>query len=329
MKRLNQRFPKQEYIRQNVAQRSEFFRPVVRSAIPAHFFGNFPNQSFVSTSDYLDRCLSGSWRTAAMRKTCLPLFVAVLTFTALVHADDWSKSYDLTGKPELHVEAHDANVRIESWDQNKIEARVTTRGWHIGTGSGGLEIVEHQRGNAVDIELRQPHHFSIGIDTRRTDVEIRMPRAAKVNVLSGDGAVSAKGLEGELDFATGDGRLEIEDADGSLRAHTSDGSVRVSGRFDVLELRTSDGRVDVEVRPGSQLREAWNVRSSDGSVTLRLPADLAADVALHTSDGSITTNIPIAVEGTVGHHDIHGKMNGGGKLLTVHTNDGSVTLDKF
>lgn len=264
-----------------------------------------------------------------MRKTCLPLFVAVLIFTALAHADDWSKSYDLTGKPELRVEAHDANVRIEAWDQNKIEARVTTRGWHIGTGGGGLEIVEHQRGNAVDIELRQPHHFSIGIDTRRTDLEIRMPRSAKVNVLSGDGAVSAKGLEGELDFATGDGRLEIEDADGSLRAHTSDGSVRVSGRFDVLELRTSDGRVDVEARPGSQLREAWNVRSSDGSVTLRLPEDLAADVALHTSDGSITTNIPIAVEGNVGRHDIHGKMNGGGKLLTVHTSDGSVTLDKL
>ena len=42
-----------------------------------------------------------------------------------------------------------------------------------------------------------------------------------------------------------------------------------------------------------------------------------------------TTNIPISVEGSFGRHDIHGKMNGGGKLLTVHTSDGSVTLDKF
>jgi len=265
-----------------------------------------------------------------MPKFCLPLFLAVLAFAAFAHADDWSKTYDLSGKPELRVDAHDANVRIETWDQNKIEARVTTRGWHIG-GGGGLEIVEHQQGNTVDIELRQPHHthFSIGIESRRTELEIHMPRSAKVNVHSGDGAVSAKGLEGDLDFATGDGRLEIEDVDGSLRAHTSDGSVRVSGRFDVLELRTSDGRVEVEARPGSQLREAWDIRSSDGSVTVRLPGDLAADVELHTSDGSITTNIPIAVEGSFSHHDIHGKMNGGGNRLTVHTSDGSVTLDKF
>ena len=256
-----------------------------------------------------------------MRDIFVLLFVAVFAltaFTTFAHADDWSKTYDLTGKPELRVEAHDANVRIEAWDQNKIEARVSTHGGHIGIGGGSLEIVEHQQGNAVDIELRQPHHFSIGIDTRRTDLEIRMPRSAK-----------AKGLEGELDFTTGDGSLEIEGVDGRLRAHTSDGSVRVSGRFDVLELRTSDGRVEVEARPGSQLQEAWDVRSSDGSVTLRLPGDLAADVALHTSDGRITTNIPIAVEGGFGRHDIHGKMNGGGKLLTVHTSDGSVTLDKF
>jgi len=264
-----------------------------------------------------------------MCKINLPLSVAVLAFTAFAHADDWSKTYDLTGKPELRVEAHDANLRIETWDQHKIEAHVTTHGWHIG--NGGLEIAEHQQGNAVDLELRQAHHahFSIGIDARRIDLEIRMPRTAKINVRVGDGNVQVKGLGGELDFTTGDGRLELEDVDGSLHAHTSDGSVRVSGRLDGLELRTSDGRVEVEARPGSQLRDAWDIRSSDGSVTLRIPGDLAADIELHTSDGSITTNIPIAVEGSFRSHDIHGKMNGGGNRLTIHTSDGSVTLDKL
>jgi len=264
-----------------------------------------------------------------MRRICLSLLVALLAFKAPAHGDDWSKTYDLTGKPELRVRAHDANLRIETWDQSKIEAHVATRGWHIG--NGGLEIVEHQQGNAVELELRQPHHahFSIGIDARRIELEIRMPRRAKIIVRSGDGAVFAKGVEGELDFTTNDGHLELVDVDGSLRAHTSDGAVRVSGRFDVLELSTSDGRVEVEARPSSQLREPWDIRSSDGSVILRIPGDLAADIALHTSDGSITTNIPLVVEGSFGGHDIQGKINGGGNRLTVHTSDGSVTLDKF
>jgi DUF4097 and DUF4098 domain-containing protein YvlB len=271
-----------------------------------------------------------------MRKISLPLFAAVfatlLAFTAFAHADDWSKTYTLTGKPELRVEARDASVHIESWDQNKIEAHVTTHGVRIGIGGGGnLEIVEHQQGNVVDIELRQPSsaHFIIGIDTRYTELDIHMPRAAKVNAHTGDGDVLAKNLAGELDFTTGDGRLELVDVDGTLRAHTSDGSVRVTGRFDVLELRTSDGRVEVEARSGSQIREPWDIRSSDGNVRLRIPENLAADVELHTSDGSITTNVPITVEGSFGSHDVRGKMNGGGNRLTVHTGDGSVTLDKF
>jgi len=42
-----------------------------------------------------------------MRKFSLPLFVAVLAFTAFAHADDWSKTYDLTGRPELRVEENE------------------------------------------------------------------------------------------------------------------------------------------------------------------------------------------------------------------------------
>jgi DUF4097 and DUF4098 domain-containing protein YvlB len=264
-----------------------------------------------------------------MRKLTFVVFFAVLSFTTFANADDWSKTYDLTGKPDLRVEASDAHVRIETWDQNKIEAHITTRGWHIG--GGDLEIVEHQQGNAVDLELRHQHraHVSFGIDNRRTDLEIRMPRSAKMNVRSGDGSIQARGLEGELEFASGDGRVDLEDLDGTLRAKTSDGSMRASGRFDVLQLHTSDGRIEVEARPGSQLREAWDVRTSDGSVALRVPGDLAADVELHTSDGHITTNIPLVVEGSFNGHDVRGKMNGGGNRLTVHTSDGSVTLDKF
>ena len=143
-----------------------------------------------------------------MRKLCLPLIVVVLasiSFTVAAHADDWSKIYDLTGKPDFRLQAHDTNIRIETWDQNKIEARVTTRGLHIG--DGGLVIVEHHQGNAVEIELRQPHrvHFSIGVETRRTELEIHMPRSVKINVQSGDGDVEAKNLEGELDFTSPSG----------------------------------------------------------------------------------------------------------------------------
>jgi DUF4097 and DUF4098 domain-containing protein YvlB len=265
-----------------------------------------------------------------VRKYTLTLLLAVLALTLVAHADDWSKTYDLTGQPELRVRASDAHVRIEPWDQNKIEAHVTTRGWHIGTGTGGVEIVEHQQGNVVEIEIRQHSmvHFSIGIDTRRTDLEIHMPRSAKVDVDTHDGSIEARGLQGDLAFSSGDGRLEVSDVDGVLRAHTHDGSIRASGRFDAVDLRTGDGHVELEVRQGSQLRHDWEVRTSDGSVRVSLPGDLAANVSLHTGDGRITTDFPITVQGSYDKSDLRGTINGGGKELIVHTGDGSITPQK-
>ena len=268
-----------------------------------------------------------------MRRSAVSALFAVFALTVLpvlAHADDWSKTYDLSGKPELRLQAGDANIHIEPWDQNKIEARVTTRGWHIGVGSGAVEIVEHQQGNAVDIELRQHWraHISFGIDTRRVDVEIHMPRSGKVDAHTEDGRIEAHGLAGDLAFSTSDGRIELADLDGTLRAHTSDGSVHVSGRFDGVDLRTSDGHVELEARRGSQMRQDWEVRTSDGGVRVSLPADLAANIYLHTGDGHITTDFPITVQGSFDKSNLRGTINGGGKELTVHTGDGSITLQK-
>ena len=253
----------------------------------------------------------------------------VFALITLGHADDWSKTYDLTGKPELRVEASDANIHIEPWDQNKIEARVTTRGWHIGVG-GGVEIVDHQQGNAVEIEIREHlhAHISIGVDTRRIDVEIHMPRSGNVEAQTGDGRIDARGLAGDLSFKSSDGRLDLADLDGNVRAKTGDGPVRVSGRFDQVQLSSSDGRVELEARRGSQVREDWEVRTSDGGVRLSLPADLAANIILHAGDGRITTDLPVTVQGATDKSNLRGTINGGGKELRVHTGDGSITLDK-
>src|SRR5580704_5810549 len=86
----------------------------------------------------------------------------VCTWAALpARADDWSKTYTLTGTPDLRVDTSDANIHVSTWDQNTIEAKVTTRGYKIG--EGGIRIEEHQTGDRVEIVVRFPHGgFSIG-----------------------------------------------------------------------------------------------------------------------------------------------------------------------
>ncbi|MBZ5572989.1 MAG: DUF4097 domain-containing protein [Acidobacteriia bacterium] len=257
-------------------------------------------------------------------------FLTVLCLFAilpLARAEEWSKTYTITGKPDLRVETSDANLRVDTWDKNTIEVHVTTR--HYKIGDGGIQIYEHQTGDSVDIELRYPHHiFVMQFGSYGVDVDIHMPREGRVNLHTGDGSISLTNFKGDMDVESGDGREEIEGVDGRLRARTGDGHIRAAGRFDSLDLNTGDGRIDARALPGSTAASNWSIRTGDGSVTLELPSTFAADVDLHTSDGHITLDLPVTVEGRLGERNIRGKINGGGNLLTVHTGDGSIRIEK-
>src|SRR5580698_11500495 len=120
---------------------------------------------------------------ATKRLSLAVLAVAVISVLAAeaAHADEWSKTYNLSGKPELRVETSDANIRVTTWDQNTIEAKVVTEGYKIG--EGGIHVEEHQNGDAVEIDVRYPHHeFNMGWRNHRVDIIVQMPREGKVNL---------------------------------------------------------------------------------------------------------------------------------------------------
>lgn len=264
-------------------------------------------------------------------RTALRLSFAsiVLVFAALpVHAEEWSKTYSINATPDLRVETSDANIRVTTWDQKTIEAKVITTRYKIG--EGGIRIEERQSGDTVEIVVRYPHHnfnFEWG-SGHRVDVVIQMPRQGKVNLRTGDGKIEVSGLKGDMDMHTGDGSVNLESVDGKLHASTGDGHIQASGRFDQLELKTGDGHVDVRAQNGSALASGWRLETGDGSVSLEVPGNLAADVDLHTNDGHIDLDMPVQAEGRIRQNEIRGKLNGGCSPLTIRTGDGSIHLRK-
>jgi DUF4097 and DUF4098 domain-containing protein YvlB len=149
-----------------------------------------------------------------------------------------------------------------------------------------------------------------------------------VDLHTGDGKIDLGNFKGEMQLRSGDGSQEIDSVDGKLRATTGDGHIRANGRFDELELKTGDGHVDARATAGSALAAGWRLESGDGTVTLEVPENLAADVDLHTGDGHIDLDMPVTTEGKIREGEVHGKLNGGGNLLVIHTGDGSIRLRK-
>jgi DUF4097 and DUF4098 domain-containing protein YvlB len=262
-----------------------------------------------------------------MKRIALAIVLLSLAAALPASADEWSKTYNISGKPDLRVETSDANIRVSTWDQNTIEAKVIATRYKIG--EGGIRVEEHQNGDSVEIEVRFPHHnFVVEWGQHKVDIIIQMPREGKVNLRTGDGKIELAGLKGEMDLHSGDGSETLDGVDGKLRANTSDGHIRASGRFDALDLKTGDGHVEVRAAAGSSLANGWRLETGDGNVTLEVPGELAADVDLHTGDGHIDLDMPVATSGQIRENEVRGKLNGGGSLLTIRTGDGSIHLRK-
>jgi DUF4097 and DUF4098 domain-containing protein YvlB len=272
-------------------------------------------------------------RISLERRMLVVLMVGFVCSLATLpaRADDWSKTYAISGKPDLRVDTSDANIRVSTWDQNSIEAKVTTTRYKIG--EDGIRIEEHQTGDTVEIDVRFPHNHGVTINwgnsgSHRVEIDIHMPREGRVDLHTGDGKIELGNFKGEMLLRSGDGSQEVNGVDGKLRALTGDGHIRADGRFDELDLKTGDGRVDARATAGSALATSWKLESGDGTITLEVPENLAADVDLHTGDGHIDLDMPITTSGKIREGEVHGKLNGGGNLLMIHTGDGSIRLRK-
>jgi DUF4097 and DUF4098 domain-containing protein YvlB len=127
---------------------------------------------------------------------------------------------------------------------------------------------------------------------------------------------------------TGSGNIELEEtAAGDIDLHTGSGNITARGIQGAFRADTGSGDITGE---GMQAG-AWNIRTGSGNVHVHLPANAAFDADISTSSGSINVNAPITmtVQGRVQEtrRSIQGKVRGGGPLLTLRTGSGDIHLD--
>ena len=275
------------------------------------------------------------------------LAIGVLAVGALApaaKAEEWTKSYTVAGRASVHASTNDGSVRVYTADTKQVELRVIYSGM---TMDKDFTIDARQDGDRVEITAKERNGWHWGFSfhgNRGLRIEVRMPKDGDLSVDSGDGSVEAEAIGGNLDIHTGDGHIKVQGAKGQIRLRTGDGSIEgrdldgkieadsgdghitLDGRFDTLNIKTGDGSINAHAQPGSKVLSAWSIHTGDGSVDLTVPGDLNANIDATTNDGRISLGIPVTVEGQFSNSQIHGKMNGGGPPVTIHTGDGSIRL---
>jgi|SRR5579859_3328327 len=129
-----------------------------------------------------------------------------------------------------------------------------------------------------------------------------------------------------------------------LKAETTNGDVRARDLKSVVEANTTNGSVDistsewasghttnghVEVAMG---KAGWSgelgLTSTNGGISVSLPASSEFKLRAATTNGSIRTDFPITVQGTFGTKNISGTVGAGGRDLHLATTNGGIDLKK-
>jgi hypothetical protein len=261
-------------------------------------------------------------------KLLLPVFALALATAA--HADTWNKHYAVSGEPGLYLKAGDGHVRVVSSDSPEIVVRVTTDGYRLSADE--VTVEESQMGNNVRVVVRVPRRLRVCIGfcgEKRIQIDVTVPRRSNLDLRTDDGNISVSHIAGDFQLHTGDGNMELHNLEGSLLASSGDGHINADGRFDRLDLSSGDGRIEAEAERGSRIGSTWRLHSGDGSITLRLPEDFSAELDATTGDGSVDIDFPITSEGRMRESRVHGRLNGGGGLLNLHTGDGSIRIARL
>lgn len=266
-----------------------------------------------------------------------------------------TRTFPVTGEPDLTLETFDGSIEIHSWDRNEVEVEIEKRAMDQSL-IDQMTVEAEQDGNRIVLRVKGPTMEERGItigmhvspaarlrvavprnltlQARSADGSIRAEDlAGRITLDTGDGSVTADRLAGEVEIRTGDGSIRAENAEGRLDVQTGDGSITLDGTLALLRARTSDGSIRVRIAPESAMAEAWDVQTTDGSITLELPPGFNADIDAATSDGSVRATHRDLQEAAGGDEDderrrreLRATMGEGGQTLRIRTSDGTIRI---
>ena len=218
-----------------------------------------------------------------------------------------TRAIEPTGTFQLKNTNGRVEIRAGSERQVRIEAEKMAPSEQV---LNELEVAIVAQGNRVEVLTRAPHTpWGFFGSSGRVNYRITLPASVRVDVESTNGSVHVSGVAGAVRVRSVNGSVRVEDAAGEVAAHSVNGSVNVA----------------YSAVPRQGLHR---FATTNGSVTVRLPADASGSFQADTVNGGISTDLPLAVQGHFGTKHLRGQLGEGGGRFEISTVNGSVAVKK-
>jgi len=223
----------------------------------------------------------------------------------------WTRSYTLAaGEAAVDIVNVNGTINVEAVDGSTLEVKavLTARGATEEDAQkilGQVEMAEEASAARVRLQAKYPRELGRhGIEVNYT---IRAPRSAKVALETVNGQVTVSGV-----FA-------------GLKAETTNGSVHGEGLGNTVVATTTNGEIKIQM--ASMGGDGVSLETTNGSIDLKLPANVKATLAARCVNGGISvTDIPFEKSGEGSRRKLDGTINGGGPALNLETVNGRIRV---
>ncbi len=210
----------------------------------------------------------------------------------------------------LEVNARpNGGIRVEGWDgtEIRVQARVTTR---ARTDRDAEELAREVEVLSAPGRLSTEGPRTGGRTSWSVSYRIQVPVGTELDLSTTNGGISVTGVRAAVEVRSTNGGIRLEDVEGPVRA------------------RTTNGGVQAYFSPGAALQHGTDLQTTNGPVSLHLPAGVSARIEASTRNGGITTDFPITVLGRLGRH-LSGVLGEGGPEIRIRTTNGPVRIRRI
>jgi DUF4097 and DUF4098 domain-containing protein YvlB len=209
-----------------------------------------------------------------------------------------SKSFDVSETPHVVVETFNGSIEITTGAANTVKADVTKRGAGSTQAAAqedlkNIQVSMTQEGNTIRIIAQRTNEpFNTGNSGAQADVQV--PSGAILELRTSNGRLSVTGSTGDVTARTSNGRIDIKGSAGRLKLDTSNGPIEIESGSVVVSAQTSNGQINFAgaLAPGDH-----SFRSSNGRITLTLPAGASFRVDASTSNGRVISDLAVKQSG--------------------------------
>ena len=181
-------------------------------------------------------------------------------------------------------------------------------------------------GTIVGDELRVKAEMPSGSRPYGAAFTISTPVTTAVTIQTTNGAIDVSNTVGDIAASTTNGAITLTGTDGTASLSTTNGALEVDVHRGGVEGKTTNGAVECDL---AELGPAEDVilETTNGTVTLWLPADVSASVdATNTNAGIFVLGFTSVVYDIQEEHHVRARIGSGASSITITTTNASITV---